>query len=104
MLQTQLLIAVLIPTFTVLVGILLNKSDNNKLDTRLSGMESRLDARISGLESRLDARMNGLESRLDARMNGLEARFHADMLMLIGKTTEWDVRVSHLEEGKQKSA
>ena len=64
--QTQLLLAVLIPTFTVLVGILLNKSDNSKLDARLSGMES----------------------RLDARMNSLESRFHADMLMLIGKVTQ----------------
>ena len=73
--QTQLLLAVLIPTFTVLVGILLNKSDNSKLDAGLSGMESRLDARV----------------------NSLESCFHADMLMLIGKVTELDVRVTKLE-------
>ena len=76
--STQLLLAILIPTFTVLVGILLNRSDTSKLDARLSGMEG----------------------RLDARMNALEARFHADMLMLIGKTTELDVRVARLEQGK----
>ena len=72
---TQLLLAVLVPTLTVLVGILLNKNDN----------------------SRLESRMSGMENRLDARMNGLETRFHADMLMVIGKLTELEVRVARLE-------
>ena len=77
--QTQLLLAVLIPTFTVLVGILLNKSDYSKLEVRLASMET----------------------RLDARMNALEGRFHADMLMVIGKLTELEVRVARVE-GERK--
>lgn len=77
--QTQLLLAVLIPTLTVLFGILLNKSDYSKLETRLGNMES----------------------RLDARMNGLKSRFHADMVMVIGKLTELEVRVARLE-GERK--
>ena len=77
--QTQLLLAVLIPTLTVLVGILLNRSDYSKLEARMSAMES----------------------RLDNRMTALEARFHADMLMVIGKLTELEVRVARLE-GERK--
>ncbi len=77
--QTQLLL-------TVLVGILLNRNDYSKLDGRLTAVADRLDARIGGVENRLDGRMTALESR-----------FHADMLMLIGKVTELDVRVTKLE-------
>ncbi len=77
--QTQLLLAVLIPTVTVLVGILLNRGDYSKLEARMSAMEG----------------------RLDSRMTALEARFHADMLMVIGKLTELEVRVARLE-GERK--
>lgn len=88
--QTQLLLAVLIPTLTVLVGILLNRNDYSKLDQRLTAMGDRLEARIGGVEG-----------KLDGRMNGLEGRFHADMLMVIGKLTELEVRVARLE-GERK--
>ncbi len=99
--QTQLLLAVLIPTLTILVGILLNRNEYSKLESGLNGMESKLDTRLSGMENRLDARIGGVESRLDGRMNSLEGRFHADMLMVIGKLTELEVRVARLE-GTQK--
>ncbi len=88
--QTQLLLAILIPAFTVLVGILLSRNDNAKLDQCLTS-----------LGDRLEARMGGVENRLDGRMNELEGRFHADMLMVIGKLTELEVRVARLE-GERK--
>jgi hypothetical protein len=88
--QTQLLLAILIPTLTVLVGILLNRNDFSKLEGRLSAVENRLDARIGGVESRLDSRMNGLESR-----------FHTDMLMVIGKLTELEIRVARAESERK---
>jgi hypothetical protein len=77
--MTQILLAVCIPTLTVLVGILLNRSDFSKLD----------------------ARIGSVENRLDNRMNALEARFHADMMMVIGKLTELEVRVAKLETQRQ---
>ena len=80
MTQTQMLLTIFIPTLTVLVGILLNRSDFSKLE----------------------ARMSAIENRLDARMNALEARFHADMLMVIGKLTELEVRVARVVEGERK--
>jgi hypothetical protein len=83
MTQTQILLAIfvptIIPTFAVLIGILLNKNESAKLDQRMSQVESRLDARMSGLES----------------------RFHADMMMVIGKLTELEVRVAKLETQRQ---
>ena len=81
------IIAAVLPTVAVLVGILLNRNDYNKLDARLGAVESRLDARISSIKVELDARISGLENRL-----------HSDMLLLIGKLTELEVRVTRLEE------
>ena len=73
------MLAVLIPTLTVLVGILLSRSEYSKLD----------------------ARMGAMEGRLDSRMTALASRFHADMLMVIGKLTELEVRVARLEGQRQ---
>ncbi len=69
-------LAVALPTITALVGIVLSRNDYSKLD----------------------ARMSSIESRLDLRMTALENRFHADMLQVIGKLTELEVRVARLEE------
>ena len=69
-------IAAVLPTVTVLVGILLNRNDYNKLDARLSSELARLDSRITALEN----------------------RFHSDMMLVIGKLTELEVRVARLEE------
>jgi BMFP domain-containing protein YqiC len=77
--MTQTLLTIFIPTLTVLVGILLNRSDYSKLDARMSSMEA----------------------RLDGRMTALEGRFHADMMMVIGKLTELEVRVAKLETQRQ---
>ena len=74
--MTQTLLTIFIPTLMVLVGILLNRSDASRLDARISALEGRLDGRISGLESRL----------------------HADMMQVIGKLTELEVRVARLEQ------
>lgn len=69
-------LAVALPTITALVGIVLSRNDYNKLDARMSSIESRLDARITALEN----------------------RFHADMMLVIGKLTELESRVARLEE------
>lgn len=74
------LMASALPTISVLVGILLNRSDYNKLDARLSSEISKLDARISALEN----------------------RFHSDMMLVIGKLTELEVRVARLEEKQSR--
>jgi hypothetical protein len=74
--MTQTLLTIFIPTLMVLVGILLNRSDSSRIDGRISSLENRLDGRISGLGSRL----------------------HSDMMQVIGKLTELEVRVARLEQ------
>ncbi len=90
--MTQTLLTIFIPTLMVLVGILLNRNDTNRLDSRISQMESRLDGRISALENKIDGRITALESR-----------FHSDMMVVIGKLTELEVRVARLEGERQGS-
>ena len=80
-------LAVALPTVTALVGILLSRNDYNKLDSRLSSEVGRLDGRLSGVEARLESKISGLENRL-----------HSDMMQVIGKLTELEVRVARLEE------
>ncbi len=84
-------LAVALPTITALVGILLAQSNYSKLETRLGQVESRLDARISSVKTELDARITALENR-----------FHADMMLVIGKLTELEVRVTRLEEKQSR--
>jgi len=109
--MTQTLLTIFIPTLMVLVGILLNRTDSaridgrissleNRLDGRMSSIESKLEAKISGLESKIDAKIGALEARLESRISALESRFHADMMQVIGKLTELEVRVSRLEQGR----
>ncbi len=74
--MTQTLFQVFVPTFAVMIGILLNRTDASRIDGRISSLENRLDGRITALESRL----------------------HADMMQVIGKLTELEVRVARLEE------
>ena len=88
--MTQTLLTIFIPTLMVLVGILLNRNDTN-----------RLDARISQMESRIDSRMNAIDNKMDGRITALESRFHSDMSLVIGKLTELEVRVARLEEQRQ---
>ncbi len=90
MTQTQMLLTIFIPTFTILIGILLNKHDVGKLEARLSGDIGNLDKRLTGIEGRLDARITSLENRV-----------HTDMLMVIGKLTELEVRVARMEGQRQ---
>jgi hypothetical protein len=81
------IIAALLPTLAVLTGILLNRNDYAKLDSRLT-------SEISKLEARIGSEVN----KLDARLTGIEGRLHSDMMLVIGKLTELDVRVARLEE------
>lgn len=85
--MTQTLLTIFMPTLMVLVGILLNRNDS-----------ARIDARISSLENRLDARISSLEAKMDGRISALESRLHGDMMQVIGKLTELEVRVARLEE------
>ena len=49
----------------------------DKMDGRITGLESGMDSRIAGLESGMDGRITGLESGMDSRITGLESRMES---------------------------
>jgi hypothetical protein len=57
-----------LPTLMVLTGILLNRNDINRLDGRISSMET----------------------SLRGEMNAMRDRFHADMMMLMSSNGALD--------------
>jgi len=82
-----------LPTLMVLVGILLNRNDINRLDTQMNSLRGEM----NGLRSEF----NGLRSEfngLRSEFNGLRSQMHSDMMMLMSTNGEFDKRISHLEE------
>lgn len=78
MTDQQLYLAIGIPTFAVLVGILTNLVQHTSTN-----------ARISSLEGRMDARFNNV----DARFNSMDLKFDT----LTGKVVDVDNRVTRIE-------
>ncbi len=75
-----------IPTLAVLVGILLNRNDAN-----------RLDARITGVEQNLRAEITGVEQNLRAEIAAGRKQAHDDIMTLIGIAREHETRITRLE-------
>ncbi len=92
--QPANILAIALPTLTVLVGILLNQASTNRLDARISALEVALRAEISGQTGSLRAEMAGLRGEL----NALRVSFHNDVVMLIERDNKLDARVSRLEQ------
>jgi hypothetical protein len=76
--DVQLYLAVGIPTFAILVGILTNVVHHSSTNARFNGIETR----ISNLEARVDARFNNLDVKFDT---------------LTGKVIDVDNRVTRIE-------
>jgi len=74
----QLYLAIGIPTFAVLIGILTNVVHHSSTNARFNSVETR----ISNLETRVDARFNGLDVKFDT---------------LTGKVIDVDNRVTRIE-------
>lgn len=65
----------------VLVGILLNRNDINRLDGRITSLESALHGEITFLRGELKS---------------MRDRFHSDMMMLMSSNAALDNRISEL--------
>lgn len=78
--------AAALPTITVLVGILLNRNDANRLDSRITALEISLRGEISSLQS-----------SLRGEIAAARQQFHSDVLMLLGSDKEQDRRITQLE-------
>ena len=87
MTDTQLYLAVGMPTIANLLGILINGLQFHRatadLGARISSTDASISARISTIETSINARLASVETRLD---------------ILISKMMEFDGRLSKLEE------
>jgi hypothetical protein len=79
-LDQGILLAIVIPTATVLVGILVN---NRQIDS---------------LRYELSARIGGIDGRVDSLRNEMNARFETQMQALLRVEQVLDARLQHLEE------
>lgn len=89
----QLLLAISLPTFVAVLGLLFNNNGINRLDARID----RLDARID----RLDARVDKLAEEMMAlrrEMTEMRRDFHNQVTTLLNTIHAIDTRVVRLEE------
>lgn len=68
-----------IPTFTVLVGIFLSRSDYNRLDARITG------------------EIGSLRTELRAEIAAARKQSHDDIMLLVGIAREHEGRITRLE-------
>ncbi len=83
------ILAITLPTLTVLVGIFLNQNGLNRLDARMTNLAASLRGEMSGLRGE----MNGVR----ADMVSLRNSFHSDVVMLLERDTRLEQRVARLE-------
>jgi hypothetical protein len=99
-----------LPTLMVLVGILLSRNDINRLDGRVTALETSQRADMTSLRgelrgdiSSLRSEMRGEMGSLRGEMNAMRDRFHSDMMMLMSSNASLDARVSKLEEKSENN-
>jgi hypothetical protein len=77
----QLALTISVPTFTVLVGILINNSRMSDVNSRISDLRADMNIRFDHVERRFDdmkdmwrSELHRVEEVLDARLKHLEER------------------------------
>lgn len=85
MTDVQLYLSIGIPTFAVLIGILMNTINQSGVSARFNSMDARFNS--------IEARIGTLEGRMDARFNSLDVKFDT----LTGKVIDVDNRVTRIE-------
>ncbi len=96
-----------LPTLMVLVGILLNRNDINRLDTQMHGLRGEMST-LRGEMNALRGEMNSLRGEMNSlrgefnglrgEFNGLRSQMHSDMMMLMSTNGDFDKRISKIEE------
>ena len=66
------LLAIVIPSATVLAGILLNNHRIGDLSNRIGDMQRHLDQRFSSMEKLFDEKLTRVEQVMDARLTRIE--------------------------------
>lgn len=73
--MTQTILTIGIPTLAVLIGILLNRNDANRLDSRITSVEQNLRAEIASARK----------------------QSHEDIMLLVGIAREHGERITRVE-------
>jgi hypothetical protein len=94
MTDAQLYLAIGIPTFALILGMIGNGLLFNALSARISSLEGGFEGRMSALA----ARMSGLETRMLALETSMSTRF--DLIM--GRLSDLDTRLSVLEDRSKR--
>ena len=87
--DTQLYLSIGVPTFAVLIGLLMNVIHHNAVNSRFNSMESSVNSRLNSLENSVNSRFNSVDARLDR----VDARFDT----LTGVVMDLDNRVTRIE-------
>jgi hypothetical protein len=106
--NTQLYLSIGIPTLTVILAWLSNRSDINRLGDKLDSTTARLGERMDAMNraqgERMDAMNTAQGERMDAmnkaqgeRMDAMTQAHHDDMKMLMGYMVPLHERMAKLE-------
>jgi hypothetical protein len=85
--DTQLYLAIGIPTIALVLGMIGNGYLFNALSARMSGLDSSVSARMSSLESRMLALETSMNTRFD---------------LIMGRLSDVDTRLSVLEDRSKR--
>ncbi|MGD1072854.1 MAG: hypothetical protein ABSB15_22255 [Bryobacteraceae bacterium] len=80
--NTQLYLAIGLPVFAVMMGILASTVQITAINARMTSLETSLGTRMTSLETTVSARFSSLESRFDT---------------LVGKVVQIDNRLTRVE-------
>ncbi len=75
-------IALAVPTFVVLIGILMNRQETAAIRSELRAIENSLRGEIKSVESSLRMEIKSVETSLRSEMVQLRNSIHADMVGL----------------------
>lgn len=82
----ETIVALILPTFVVALGILVNRFDSNRLDNRITSLDGSLRAQIAASEQSLRSEIATMRKQI-----------HDDVLTMVGVTNELDKRIARLE-------
>ena len=90
MTNIQLYFAVGLPTFTVLLGIVIGIFQSRNSAENLNQAVTQINLRFTSLESNMNTRFSGLEGRFNL--------MDSDMKTLVRASNDLDVRLARLQE------
>ena len=96
--NTQLYLSIGIPTLTVILAWLSNRSDINRLNDKVDAMNARLSGRIDAMNELLSGRIEELNQRLSGRIDAVIESHHKDNLALVGYMVPLHERMAKLEQ------